>query len=368
MPRRSTATILAAALLVGSSAAAIAQGETAPAPMWGAATKQDARDVVAYSGGYALVGGKDKKPEGKVWLSADGSSWQRVPEAKAFEGAVIRRASDFEDGVVALGTKGRKLLGWYSPDGQSWQKTTIDTVDKNVELFPDAVTDGPAGLIAVASIVTQDLIGQRFYASVDGREWSQIEPPSDTANGVYVSLEATDEEYIAVGRPLFGPAEGLHWRTPDGITWEPFDGPEDGELTDLAIGADGSFVAVGRHQTTLVPRIWRADELGDWELVYEAPSDKVTEERLELVAAAGPGFIAGGITSACPGQAGRSCPVMSLLASEDGREWSPLGIEDGVPGPLHDTQPWAAATDGTSTTLLAWHDDRPTEVWTIPAR
>lgn len=367
MSRRLVVSLLSASLLAGLPATAMAQADAGQAEtMWAASTKQDARDVVAFAGGYALVGGKDRKPEGKVWLSEDGSGWTRVADQKAFEGAVIRRAAAFEDGLVALGTKGRKLLGWHSEDGQTWTRKTIDSVDKGVELFPDAVIDGPAGLIAVASTVTQDLIGQRWYASANGKRWTSMEPPTDTANGVFLSLDADDTEYIAVGRPLFGPAEGLYWRSPDAVTWEPFDGPENGTLIDLAIGADGSYVAVGQHETTAVPMIWRAEELGAWELVYEAPSDKVTEERLELVEVGGPGFIAGGLTSACPTQRTRSCPIVSLLASPDGREWTPLGIEDGVPGPLHDTQPWAVATDGVSTTVLAWHEERPTEIWTLP--
>jgi hypothetical protein len=290
-----------------------------------------------------------------------------VPDDKVFDGAVLRSAAASDRAVVALGTKGRKLLGWYSPDGETWQRTTIDTVDKGVELFPAALAAGPAGFVAAASTVTQDLAGQRFYASADGRRWQEIEPPSETATGIYRSLDATDDEYILVGRPLYGPPVDLYWRSSDGLDWEPFDGPEDGVLIDLAVGADGSFVAVGTHDTTLVPMIWRADELGTWELVYEAPSDKVTEERLEIVDVTSSGFLAAGTTSACPEQADRFCPVISLLASDDGREWRSLGIEDGVPGPLHDTQALAAATNGANTAVLAWHDVRPTEVWTIPA-
>ena len=365
--RRLTVSFLCASLLAGSSAAVVAQDEmTDAAPMWDSSAKRDAQDVVSFDDGFVLVGGKDREPDGKVWTSTDGTTWQRVDDT-ALDGAVLRRAAAFEDGVVALGTKGRRLLGWYSPDGVAWQRTTIDTVDKGVELFPDAVTDGPAGLIAVASMVTQDLVGQRFYASADGRAWREIEPPSDTATGVFVSLDATDDEYIAVGRPLFAPADGLYWRSADGRSWEGFDGPEDGILIDLAVGADGTFVAVGQHETTLVPMIWRADELGTWEAVYEAPSDKITEERLEIVEASGSGFLAGGTTSACPTQASRSCPILALVASDDGRSWRSLGIEDGVPGPLHDTQPRSIATNGVATTVLAWHDDRPAEVWTVPS-
>jgi hypothetical protein len=360
--------LLCAVLAAAVPAGVVAQETPAEGTaMWQTTVKHDARDVVAFGDGYVLVGGRDRQPQGKAWTSADGSTWQRVPDDQVFDGAVLRSAAAFDGGVVALGTEGRKLLGWYSPDGVTWQRTTIDTVDKGVELFPAAVTDGPAGLVAVASMVTQDLAGQRFYVSADGQRWQEVEPPSETATGVYFSLDATDDEYILVGRPFFGPPRDLYWRSPDGLAWEAFEGPQDGVLIDLAVGADGTFVAVGTHDTTLVPMIWRADELGTWEVVYEAPSEKVTEERLEIVAAAGSGFLAGGSTSACPTQESRYCPVLSLLVSDDGREWRALGIEDGVPGPLHDTQPWSVATNGVTTAVLAWHDERPAEVWIIPA-
>ena len=355
-------------LVVGLPAAAMAQDEAAEgAPMWGASVTRDASDVTAFGEGFVLVGGRDKKPIGKVWSSPDGTTWSRLEDDEIFDGAVLRRVEAFDGGVVALGTQGRKLVGWHSPDGIEWARTTIDKVGKGIELFPNAVTDGPAGLIAVASLVSQDLIGQRFYASSDGQTWQEIDPPAETAPGMFVSLESTDDEYLAVARPLFTPGTDLYWRSVDGISWETFDGPADGALHDLAIGADGTFVAAGQLADSFTSAIWRAQELGSWDLVYSAPSTKETEERLDLIGVGGPGFLAGGITSACPDQPTRSCPVASILASEDGREWRALGVEDGVPGPLHRTAPSAIASNGDTTVLLAWHEDRPSEVWTPPS-
>lgn len=368
MSRRMTTAILSALLLAGLPAAAAAQTETTEAePMWGASTKQDAFDVAAVGDGFVLVGGAFKKPEGKIWLSADGSSWDRVAKDKMFDGVALRRVTDFDGGIVALGTQGRKLVGFHSPDGVKWKKTTIDTVQKGMELFPQAVTDGPAGLLAVAGMYAQDFAGQRFYASDDGRTWREIEPPTDTSPGMFVSLESSEDEYLAVARPMFTPGTDLLWRSPDAVTWETFDGPREGTIHDLVIGADGSYVGVGADASGFLPAIWHADELGSWEQVYASPSGKETEERLDVVAVGGPGFLAGGSTSACPEQASRYCPSASILASADGFEWQALGVEDGVPGPLHDTAPQAIAANDTATVMVAWHEDRPMEVWTIPA-
>jgi hypothetical protein len=365
--RRLYLSLLSTLLVVGLPAAAMAQDETTDAaPMWDASVKIDALDVSTFGDGFILVGGRDKKPLGKVWTSPDGTTWSRIEDDAIFEGAILRRVTPFGDGVVVLGNQGRKLVSWYSPDGATWQKTTVDKVGQNLELFPEAITDGPAGIIAVASVVGQDLVGQRFYGSPDGQAWDEIEPPSPTAPGIFVSLESTDDEYFAVARPMFTPDTDLYWRSTDGVSWETFEGPADGTLHDLAIGADGTFVGVGQQADTFTAAIWRADELGSWELVYSAPSNKETEERLDVVAVGGPGFLAGGSTSSCPDQPDRYCPTASILASDDGREWRALGVEDGVPGPLHETSLSAIAADSDTTVMVAWHADRPSEVWTVP--
>jgi len=183
-----------------------------------------------------------------------------------------------------------------------------------------------------------------------------------------VSLTADADEYLAIARATSGEGTELYWRSPDGEAWQPFDGPADGSIFDLAIGDDGRYVAVGRlaEGDSARSAIWSADELGEWELAYSSPSAKETEERLEVVEATGEGFVAGGITSGCPQQPDRSCPTAAILESGDGREWTALGVPDGVPGPLHDTVVNQIASNGDSTVMLAWHEGRPTETWTKP--
>jgi hypothetical protein len=365
--RRSSTAFVLALIVAGLPASVVAQDQAGDvAPMWGTSVKNEARDVTAYSGGFAIVGGKDKKPTGQVWLSPDGSKWTRVQD-DAFDGAIILRVTAFGDGLVALGTKGRKLVGWYSPDGDSWKKSTIDKAGKETELFPQAITDGPAGLIAVASLVAQDLAGQRFYSSTDGRAWKEIDPPADTAPGIFVSLESTDDGYLALARPMFGPSTDLIWSSPDGVTWEALASPDDGFLSDLAVAADGTLVGVGARSDTFTSAIWHQTDAGGWELVWEAPSGKDTEEYLDVVAVGGPGFLAGGSTSTCPDQPSRYCPSAAILASADGSEWQMLGVDDGVPGPLFGTSPIAMATSGGDTVVVVGHANRPVEAWTLPA-
>lgn len=369
MNRPMRVALLSALLLAALPGGVIAQVAAAdPTPAWPAVSRQGATDVVAFSGGFVAVGANDKPALSKVWTSPDGQSWTRQDEGDGFVGAAMRRVAALGDGVVALGNKGRRLVAWQSPDGVEWLRYSIDRAERGMELFPEALTAGPTGVLAVASLIGQDLAGQRFYHSPDGQAWSMVASPPQTT-GLFFSLEATPEEYLAVARPAFGPAEDLYWRSADGLNWETFAGPADGWLYDIAVGDDGTFIAVGDLQEaedTLRPAIWRAAELGSWDLVHTYPSAKQTEDRLYRVEASGPGFVATGIISECPAQPQRSCPVVSILTSADGLEWQPLGIDDGVPGPLHGTEVNSIASDGETTVLLAWHEGPPNELWTLP--
>ena len=369
MSRRANAALLCALLLVGLPGAAASQDEVVDhLPMWPAASKKGVRDVTAFADGFMAVGANDKPALSKSWTSADGRRWTRQDGGDGFAGAMMLRVEGFGDGVVALGTQGRRLVGWHSPDGAEWFRYSIDRAKRGLEFFPDALTAGPTGVLAVASRIGQDLAGQRFYHSPDGQAWSTVDAPVTT--GHFASLESTPDEYLAVARPAFGPAEDLYWRSPDGQSWETFAGPADGWLYDIAVGADGSFVGVGdlrETEATLRPAIWHAPELGAWELVYSYPSAKQTEDRLYRVEAGGPGFVASGIISECPAQPQRSCPVASILASADGREWQQLGVPEGVPGPLHGTEVTSIASDGETTVMVVWHEGPPNELWTLPA-
>lgn len=370
MRRRMHFSLLSALLLAAAPGAAGAEDAAAePMPAWLAASKQGVRDVVAYSDGFLAVGANDKPALSKVWTSPDGQHWTRQDEGDGFVGAAMRRVEALGDGVVALGSEGRRLVAWHSPDGLDWFRSSVDRAAKGTELFPEALAAGPTGVLAVASRIGQDLAGQRFYHSPDGQTWSMVDSPPQT-NGLFVALEATPDEYLAVARPAFGPAEDLYWRSADGLGWETFAGPSDGWLYDIAVGDDGSFVGVGALQEsedTLRPAVWHAVELGSWELVHTYPSAKQTEDRLYRVESGGPGFVATGIISECPAQPQRSCPVASILTSADGLEWQPLGIDEGVPGPLHGTEVTSIASDGETTVLLAWHEGPPNELWTVSA-
>ncbi len=369
MSRRSTLALLSCLLLLGVPGAVMAQDEAAADPIWSAAVKKGGSDVVVSGDGFLLVGANKKPPTAKVWSSKDGLKWKKQKAGDAFKGASMIRATSFGEGVIVLGQDGRRLVSWHSPDGVDWVRKSVDKASKGLKIWPEALTAGPAGLLAVGSVIGQDIAGQRFYLSADGETWSPVVAPP-VSDALFVSLAATPDEYLAVARPAFGTAGDLYWRSADGAVWETFAGPDGGWIYDVAVGEDGSFVAAGalaESEDVLRPAIWQASELGDWNLVYSYPSAKQTEDRLFRVEAAGPGFVAAGTISGCPDQANRSCPEAGIFATDDSGDWRRLGVADGVPGPLHDTEVVSLAANDSTTLMLAWHQGRPSEVWTLPA-
>jgi hypothetical protein len=337
--------------------------------MWPATAKRGATDVAPLGEGFLIVGATREPSAGRAWISSDGLKWSRLEDDPAFEGAGMTHVAAFGDGVVALGPKGRRLFAWASADGTAWQRVTIDRVGEGLSPVPWALTDGPAGLLAVVSLTGQDVAEQRFYRSSDGLEWSSSPTPlADDGGGLFVALESTADEYVAVARPAFGEAASLYWRSPDGVEWTPFDGPADAWIHDIAVGDEGGLVAVGairEGEETIRPAIWHATELGRWEVAYTYPSAKETEDSLDLVEAGGPGFVATGTISSCPQQPRRYCPTAAVLVSEDGREWRMLGTADGVPGPLNETSAMAMAANGPAMIMLVGHVGRPSEAWTL---
>ena len=126
MSMRTRAGFLSVLMLVGLPGVVMAQEDDPDADsMWRAATKQGAADVAAFGEGYVLVGGKAKPAQSKVWTSPDGEVWTKVADP-GLEGNAILRVSAFEGGVAGLGSSGRRLIGWSSPDGTTWRQSTID--------------------------------------------------------------------------------------------------------------------------------------------------------------------------------------------------------------------------------------------------
>ena len=115
------------------------------------------RAVVAGGPGFVAVGFGADDDRAAVWTSADGLSWQAVPDQPALEnaGRPIRMAAVAADGggVVAVGWISDPANGsgaaWRSPDGTTWTRDPDQVTLAGGELAGIAV--GPLGLIGVGT-------------------------------------------------------------------------------------------------------------------------------------------------------------------------------------------------------------------------
>lgn len=157
-------------------------------------TGADVRAIAVGPLGLVAVGEDPRRPdineddEAAVWVSSDGSVWNRVETDPSFVDGAMTDVVWYEaEGVfVAVGTHVSEGAVWHSADGISWSRVALLTFS------------GPGGGIELDSIVT---LGTGLLAI--GREW----------------LDA-------------GSFIGAQWTSDDGTSWERVDlDDEQGEPT-----------------------------------------------------------------------------------------------------------------------------------------
>jgi hypothetical protein len=220
------------------------------------------------AGAAGFVAGGSVGPElaerhARFWTSADGSTWQPVPDdAGAFADAEVRAITPFGDGFVAVGVLGTAqeqtgAVAWTSVDGLTWSR--VDSPE-----FQDgkavALVESPAGgLVAVGTTV--DRREAVAWTSPDGRAWTRA-PAEDSRlfpgssenggsgeNGGYVQMTdvaVVDGKLLGVG--IF---QGLQrgtatsWISSDGMHWDQANSapvPEQVELYAVTAGGPGAIV------------------------------------------------------------------------------------------------------------------------------
>jgi hypothetical protein len=198
-----------------------------------------------------------------VWLSSDGSHFQRVEGAEGLaddegwhalaSGAVW---SGEEWVVVGGGTHGdsadREPLSWTSPDGHRWARVPLPAADGFEDVHRVVRVPGgrSAELLAVGLVADgfgvwrRDDGGWHFVTDFGSRN-------DDATAARYVAgLEVVDRGYVA------SVSDGAHyslWRSEDGAEWERWDTPESpatgsGRTLALASADDQTLVLVATEE------------------------------------------------------------------------------------------------------------------------
>jgi hypothetical protein len=230
--------------------------------------------VVAGPSGFVAagyVGSLSGPVRAAFWHSADGLSWERVPDSGMFADARVAGLAVVVGGaggdrIVAAGAAGdaQRATGpaaWVSDDGIAWRSAGIEG---SGAAMMNGVAAGPAGLVAVGN--DADSMAGLSWSSRDGEAWSAGVADAAMGNGgsrIQVQAVAwADTQFVAGGHRNFGTQRGtaVIWTSPDGRAWTR--APEavalgEGKLFGIA-ARSGRVIAVGSVGAPdyYLPTVW----------------------------------------------------------------------------------------------------------------
>ena len=175
--------------------------------------------VAAGRAGFVAIG---QDSADRIWFSSSGTDWQVVPlPPGVFGGADFYALRATESGFVIAGHTASsstqpetvKPAAWWSADGRSWSKATVesDSVGRSMA----TLNVGSGGLLGLEG--AQSDHGAGAWSSVDGREWRLIEPPLAQSGGSAIVTD--DGRHMVSSGLVLGGLSMLS--SEDGITWTP---------------------------------------------------------------------------------------------------------------------------------------------------
>lgn len=309
-------------------------------------------DLVEFGSDVVAVGGSFPEGSGVVWMSPNGSDWERVANGAAFARAAgaLRSVARLGSGLIAVSSNDFSPL-WSSPDGRTW--TPVD--------YQEASYVGPSrrSMVSVASFGSGVVVGGAEWlggseADRDAAVWltpdaatilSRV-PRNDAVfggegdQGIDDATEV-DGGIVAVGSatPPGGTTDAAVWFSPDGTTWsrveaDAFGGP--GVQGMAAVTSfRGGVVAVGSAVTgtDLDAAAWYSPDGTTWSRVEDAAGvfGGVGIQWMFDVTAYGSGVVAVGFDDPTGGDFSDATPA--VWYSSDGLTWtrSPVrqtGLDD----------------------------------------
>lgn len=249
---------------------------------------EDASMAAITAGGPGLVAvGKSCPPEdphcdAAVWTSPDGSAWARVPHEEDILGdAAVNDVAVGSPGLVAVGSarRGDRGVGavWASPDGIVWTRVPHDeeVFGGTGDAWIDSVTEGGPGLVAVGGRFREGRPEAAAWVSPDGQTWSAVEVVEGFEDARMRAVTQGGPGLVAVGSGSHG-EEAAVWVSPDGMSWERVkdEALAGAEMADVT-STGGGLVAVGAERSLGGPAVVWLSEDG---LVWERIDDPVFEE------------------------------------------------------------------------------------------
>lgn len=186
--------------------------------------------------------------EPAIWVSASGTVWQRLTlPSEIFKGAHFYdlRASASAYSIVgdthSVGGSSAEVAAaaWWSGDGRTWAKASIDPEPAVSEGSPNYLRVSTGGFLAVASESNDHPL--MTWTSRDGRSWKPTAASSSVAAAPSILISDDGTRLVAVGAGDLQPLQ--MWSSSDGVTWQPL--PFSGDATSVPplAGYPLSFIA-----------------------------------------------------------------------------------------------------------------------------
>jgi len=346
----------------------------------------------------ACTGGTGEGPD----TAAPGMAWARVPDDQGIFGGAGRQQMDGivagGPGLVAVGRdlsagEGGAAAVWTSPDGLTWTRVPHDEAvfgGPNWEYMWAVVVGGP-GLVAVG-VDSPGGIDRNaaVWTSPDGLTWTRV--PHDEA--VFGGPRAQAMTAVVVGGPglvAVGYDEGgggwedgggrakdaAVWTSPDGLTWTRvpddeavFGGPNSQRMNGIAAGGPG-LVAVGYDNSAAGwagengnAAVWTSPDGLTW---TRAPEGEVFGDyrwqTMSAVVAGGPGLVAVGYDGTATNH------DAAVWTSPDGLTWTRVPHDEAVFGGPNAQAMNAVVAGGPGLVAVGYAgvaNDPDGAVWTSP--
>ncbi len=302
----------AAPSTAGGSATAGPGGTSAGASGSGGAAPSASPDPTAWARIDAV-----EQPEGFEKLLIDGNGKPNVTCAPCHPpvDTLMTAVTDGPAGLVAVGwiIQGFHGVVWTSADGATWRLQND---------FPElSLFTGVAANARRYVAVGRNDEGSTAWSSTDGQSWHQTDSASAFAGSPLriTAVVPWRDGFVAVGYQGYevGSATAAFWSSSDGLTWRRL--PDSSILRDARVAAVAAgppgLVAVGLSGTSDTPgpaAIWTSSDGLTWHRVPDSPV--LHDARLRSIAyVKGVGFVAVGENLA--GSFG------TALVSVDGRSW-----------------------------------------------
>lgn len=141
-------------------------------------------DVAHTPAGLIAVGFGDGGT-GRIWISADGVTWDQRENDAVFEDASLQAVVAGGPGVVVAGMRPEGPQVWYSADSVSWHAAAVPALPDGYDSAPQGVETFIDDLAVVGDrlVVVGHFMGgkdeQFMWTSVDGLRWDEV--PYDEA-------------------------------------------------------------------------------------------------------------------------------------------------------------------------------------------